>query len=77
MNPLFVGIDVGSQNNAVYLMKPDGSKHSSFSVRNNRGGAKLLTERIVSAIQSQGLTDVVIGMEATSILRGQPGLRAA
>ena len=67
MNPLFVGIDVGSQNNAVYLMKPDGSKHSSFSVQNNRGGAKLLTERIVSAVQSQGLTDVVIGMEATSI----------
>ena len=67
MNPLFVGIDVGSQNNAIYLMKPDGSKHSSFSVQNNRGGAKLLIERIVSAIQSQGLTDVVIGMEATSI----------
>ena len=67
VNPLFVGIDVGSQDNAVYLMKPDGSKHSSFSVQNNRGGAKLLTERIVSAIQSQGLTDVVIGMEATSI----------
>ena len=67
VNPLFVGIDVGSQNNAVYLMKPDGSKHSSFSVQNNRGGAKVLTERIVSAIQSQGLTDVVIGMEATSI----------
>ncbi len=65
MNPLFVGIDVGSQNNAVYLMKPDGSKH--FSVQNNRGGAKLLTEKIVSAVQSQGLTDVVIGMEATSI----------
>ena len=67
MNPLFVGIDVGSQNNAVYLMKPDGSKHSSFSVQNNRGGAKLLTEKIVSAVQTQGLTDVVIGMEATSI----------
>ena len=67
MNPLFVGIDVGSQNNAVYLMKPDGSKHSSFTVQNNRGGAKVLAERIVSAVQSQGLTDVVIGMEATSI----------
>ncbi len=67
MNPLFVGIDVGSQSNAVYLMKPDGNKHSSFSVQNNRSGAKLLTERIVSAIQTQGLTDVVIGMEATSI----------
>ena len=67
MNPLYVGIDVGSRNNAVYLMKPDGGKHSSFSVQNNSGGAKTLTGRIVSALTSQGLTDVVIGMEATSI----------
>ena len=67
MNQLFVGIDVGSRNNAVYLMKPDGEKHSSFRMQNNRGGVKMLTERIVSAIQSQGLEGVVIGMEATSI----------
>ena len=67
MNQLFVGIDVGSQNNAVYLMKPDGEKHSSFRIQNNRGGAKLLIEKIVSAVQTQGLMDVVIGMEATSI----------
>ena len=67
MNQLFVGIDVGSRNNAVYLMKPDGEKHSSFRMQNNCGGAKMLTERIVSAIQSQGLEGVVIGMEATSI----------
>ena len=58
---------MGSRNNAVYLMKPDGEKHSSFRMQNNRGGAKMLTERIVSAIQSQGLEGVVIGMEATSI----------
>ena len=44
MNPLFVGIDVSSRNNVAYLMKPDGSKHSSFSVQNNLGGAKLLSE---------------------------------
>lgn len=67
MNQLFVGIDVGSQSNAVYLMKPDGEKHSSFRMQNNLGGAKLLTEKIVSAIQSQGLEGAVIGMEATSI----------
>ena len=67
MNPLFVGIDVGSQNNAVYLMKPNGEKHSSFRMQNSRGGAKMLVERIVSAVQSQGLEGVVIGMEATSI----------
>ena len=67
MKPLFVGIDVSSKNNVTYLMKPDGSKHSSFSVQNNLGGAKLLSERIVSALHSMQLSDVVIGLEATSI----------
>lgn len=65
--PTFVGIDVGSRNNVAYLMKPDGSKHSSFSVQNNLGGAKLLSERIVSALGSMQLSDVIIGLEATSI----------
>ena len=45
MNPLFVGIDVSSRNNVAYLMNPDGSKHSSFSVQNNLGGAKLLSQK--------------------------------
>ena len=67
MNPLFVGIDVSSKSNVAYLMKPDGSKHSSFSVQNNLGGAKMLSERIVSALGSMQLNDVVIGLEATSI----------
>ena len=67
MNPLFVGIDVSSRNNVAYLMKPDGSKYSSFSVQNNLGGAKLLSERIVSALGSMQLSDVVSGLEATSI----------
>lgn len=67
MSPLYVGIDVSSKNNVTYLMKPDGSKHSSFSVQNNAGGAKILSEKIVSAMNSLALTDVVIGMEATSI----------
>ena len=67
MNSLFVGIDVSSRNNVAYLMNPDGSKHSSFSVQNNLGGAKLLSERIVSALSSMQLEHVVIGLEATSI----------
>ncbi len=67
MNPLYVGIDVSSKTNVTYLMKPDGSKHNSFSVQNNVGGAKILTEKIVSAMNALSLTDVVIGMEATSI----------
>ena len=67
MDPLFVGIDVSSRSNVAYLMKPDGSKHSSFSVQNNLGGAKLLSEKIVSALRFMQLSDVVIGLEATSI----------
>ena len=46
MNPLFVGIDVSSKNNIAYLMKPDGSKHSSFSVQNNLGGAFILARSV-------------------------------
>ena len=67
MNQLYVGIDVSSAKNAVYLMMPDGSKHSSFSVQNNLGGAKLLTEKIVSALTAKDLSSVTIGMEATSV----------
>ena len=67
MNQLFVGIDVGSRDNAVYIMLPDGSKHSSFSVQNNLGGAQVLSKRVVSAMQAQGLNDVLLGLESTSV----------
>lgn len=67
MNPLFVGIDVSSKNNVVCLMKPNGEKFSTFSVQNNLGGVKILSERIVSALDKLELRAVTIGMEATSI----------
>lgn len=67
MNPLYVGIDVGSRDNAVYLMLPDGSKHSAFAVQNNLGGAQMLSKRVVAALRDKGLTEVVLGMEATSV----------
>ena len=67
MNQLFVGIDVGSRDNAVYIMKPDGSKHNSFSVQNNLGGAQTLAKKVVSALMESGLNSAVIGMEATSV----------
>ena len=35
MNPLYVGIDVSSKSNVVYLMLPNGDKHSNFSVANS------------------------------------------
>ncbi len=67
MNQLFVGIDVGSRYNAVYIMLPDGSKHASFSVQNNLGGARSLVKRVVTALLERGLPNVVLGLEATSV----------
>jgi len=67
VNQLFVGIDVGSRDNAVYIMMPNGSKHSSFVVQNNLGGAKTLSKRVVASLIQTNLTAVVIGMEATSV----------
>ena len=67
MNPLYVGIDVSSKTNVVYLMLPDGDKHSSFSVANSQDGASQLVKKILSALTSHSLDTVMIGMEATSV----------
>lgn len=48
MNPLYVGIDVSSKSNVAYLMKPDSSKHSNFSVANSLDGSRQLVKRILS-----------------------------
>ena len=67
MNTLYVGIDVSSRNNVVCLMKPDGSRIKCFSVPNSKDGSEKLVREIVSALTSLSLTDVTIGMEATSV----------
>ena len=67
MTPLYVGIDVSSRNNVVYLMKPDGSKIKNFSVANSKDGSQKLVKEILSALSSYTLTDVIIGLEATSV----------
>lgn len=66
-NALFVGIDVSSKNNVVYIMKPDGDKHSSFSIPNNRPGAEIFVDRIVEVLQRLFIPKVVIGLESTSV----------
>lgn len=66
-NALFVGIDVSSKDNVAYIMKPDGDKHSSFSVPNNRPGAETLVDRIVEVLRKLFIPKVVIGMESTSV----------
>ena len=67
MNPLYVGIDVSSKINVVYLMLPNGDKHSSFSVANSQDGASQLVKKILSALTSHSLDTVLIGLEATSV----------
>ena len=67
MDKLFVGIDVSKNDNAVYLMKPDGEKHSSFEVPNSPSGTRTLSQRTVAALNELNLTSVKIGMEATSV----------
>ena len=65
MSKLYVGIDVSSRNNVVYLMKPDGSKHSNFSVENSPKGSAELVKQIVKALTSYNLTEVTVGLEST------------
>lgn len=65
MSKLYVGIDVSSRNNVAYLMKPDGSKHSNFSVENSPKGSAELIKQIVKALTSYHLTEVAVGLEST------------
>lgn len=67
MNPLYVGIDVSSKNNVIYLMLPNGDKHSSFSLANSHDGSTQLVKRIFTAMTSNNIDSVLIGLEATSV----------
>lgn len=67
MNTLYVGIDVSSKSNVVYLMLPNGDKHSNFSVANSHEGSTQLVKRILSVLTSHSLDTVLIGLEATSV----------
>ena len=69
MNPLYVGIDVSSKSNVVYFMLPNGDKHSNFSVANSHDGSTQLVKRICSALTSQSLDTVSIGIEANFHVR--------
>lgn len=67
MDKLYVGIDVSSKENVIYIMKPDGSKHCGFSAPNSKTGAEKLVERVISALKAENLSSVVFGLEATSV----------
>ena len=65
---LYVGIDVSSTKHAAYLMKPDGDKFSSFPMHNDRSGAKMISEKIVSALTKLGLQSILTNGGEAGIL---------
>ena len=67
LDKLFIGIDVGSRDNAVHIMLPDGEKHRSFSVQNNLGGSQTISKRVASAMVEKELKGLEIGIEATGV----------
>lgn len=67
MNTLYVGIDVSCKSNVVYLMLPNGDKHSNFSIANSHEGSTQLVKRIHSVLTSHSFDTVLIGLEATSV----------
>ncbi len=67
MNQLYVGIDVNSKFNVIYLMLPNGDRHSNFSVANSHDSSTQLVKRILSAVKSHSLDTVQIGLETTSV----------
>lgn len=66
-NTLFVVKNFSSKDNIACIMKPDGNKHSPFSITNNHPSAGTLTDRIVAVLKQLMLLRGVIGMESTSI----------
>ena len=67
MNTLFVGIDVSSKSNVVYLMLGNGDKHSNFSLPNSLDGSSMLVKRILKTAHEHSISKIHIGIEATSV----------
>lgn len=66
-NILYVGIDVSSLTNVVYIMLPNGREYASFSVDNSLYGAKYIVKASIKALKAKRLKEIHFGLEATSI----------
>jgi len=64
---LFVGIDVDKRNNTVRLMDGNGETLLLFTVLNNADGAAEIQKKLRHTLLHTDYSEVVIGMEATSI----------
>ncbi len=81
---LFVGIDLGSEDNVVVGMDDTGKDVGRFSTTNDLPGTERLIEKTLDLVALTGAETVKIGMEATNLywwhlhqaLCDDPGLKA-
>lgn len=66
LSTLFVGIDVGSKENAVCAMDFHKEKYLSTFVENSQTGAIVLADTIFSILENSNFKYVVIALESTS-----------
>ncbi|WP_339302040.1 IS110 family transposase [Paenibacillus sp. FSL K6-2441] len=71
---LFVGIDVSSQELEACFMNADGDKLETLTVKNNLNGASHLRDQIVAAANKLAVTEIHIGLEATSVYSWHPAM---
>jgi transposase len=67
LTTLFVGIDVDSQFNVIYMMDFKQNKLDSFRVKNDLNGATTIKDKALDILIKNKLTSVIFVMESTSI----------
>ncbi|WP_332635055.1 IS110 family transposase [Halalkalibacter flavus] len=68
MSQMLVGIDVSLKSHHVQFMSGDGTSLVSFSVTNDQTGADTLIQKMLATAEKHQITQLKIGMEATSNL---------
>lgn len=71
---LFVGIDVSSEELDACLMNQEGDTLETVNVKNDLYGASHLRDRIVMVADKLSLSEIHIGLEATSVYSWHPAM---
>ena len=67
MSTLFVGIDIGAEQNTAHFMTQDGASVGRLTFANNLDGAHQLIQHVCDAMHALGADAVRMGMEATGL----------
>lgn len=67
LNTLFVGIDVDSQTNALYMMNFLQKGFNRFRVKNDFNGVEILKDKTVEVLRQEKLEYVIFVLESTSV----------